>query len=169
MGDLPFAVYADFETTAPNYDFTCPENNTMFAVSYALVFAWHPKLNLPRQCVVRGFNHSVEDLTDVGYLTEEQLSLRKQTTTEQFRDVATEVSKRQNKNAMNLLFNIELKFACDILTKWYNFKIKVGNLEVAPLKRLKYDRENPLIAETKCVICHFPINVQPKELAFEKN
>ena len=89
MDDLSFSVYADFETTAPNCDFTCPENNTMFAVSYPLVFAWHPKLNLPRQCVVRAFNHSVEDLTDAGYLTEEQLSLRKQTTTEQLRDPAT--------------------------------------------------------------------------------
>ena len=60
IGDVPLAVYADFETTAPNTDFTSPENNTMFAVSYTLVFAWHPKLNLPRQCVVRGFNHSLD-------------------------------------------------------------------------------------------------------------
>ena len=71
VGDLPFSVYADFETSAPNCDFTYPENSIMFAVSYALVFAWHPKLNLPRQYIVRGFNHSVESLTDVSYLTEE--------------------------------------------------------------------------------------------------
>ena len=71
VGDLPFSVYADFETSASNCDFTYPENSIMFAVSYALVFAWHPKLNLPRQYVVRGCNHSVEMLTDVSYLTEE--------------------------------------------------------------------------------------------------
>ena len=29
MGDLQFSVYADFETAAPNCDYTCPENNTM--------------------------------------------------------------------------------------------------------------------------------------------
>ena len=169
VGDLPFSIYADFETSAPNCDFTCPENSTMFAVSYALVFTWHPKLNLPRQCVVRGFNHTVESLTDLSYLTEEQLYLRKQTTTEQLRDAAIEVSKRQNKNAINLLFNVELKFACDILQKWYNFKIKPGNLDISLLKRLKYERENPLTTDSKCAICHFPIKVNTKGLSFDKN
>ena len=67
IGDVPFSVYADFETTTPNADFTSPENNTMFAVSYALLFAWHPKLNLPRQCVLRGFNHSLDQLADVSF------------------------------------------------------------------------------------------------------
>ena len=38
-GDLPFCVYADFETTAPTGDYLNPENNSMFAVSYGLVFA----------------------------------------------------------------------------------------------------------------------------------
>ena len=53
-GDLPFCVYADFETTAPTGDYLNPENNSMFAVSYALVFAWHPKLNFDRQMIVGG-------------------------------------------------------------------------------------------------------------------
>ena len=117
QGDLPFAIYADFETTAPNCDFTSPENSTMSAVSYAIVIAWHPKLNLQRQFVVRGFNHTLEKLTDVSYLTEEQLSLRKQLTTEQLRDAAVEVNKGKNRNAINVLFNIELKFICDTLLK----------------------------------------------------
>ena len=166
---MPFAVYADFETSAPNCDFTCPENNTMFSVSYSLLFAWHPKLKLPRQVVVRGLNHSVENLTDVSYLTEEQLALRKQSTTEQLRDAAIEVSKRKNKNAINLLFNIELKFACDILLKWSNFKIKPDKLELDPLTRLKYERENSVTAETKCCICYFPMQLNPKGLKFNEN
>ena len=139
------------------------------AVSYALVFPWHPKLNLPRQCVVRGLNHTVEDLMDVSYLTDEQLSLRKRTTTEQLMDAAVEVSKRTNKNVINLFFNIELKFACGILLKWFNFKIKSGNLEVSPLKQIQYERENPITEESKCVICHFPMKVQTKGLEYDKN
>ena len=67
MSDVPFSVYGDFETTAPCGDFTSPENNKMFAVSYALVFEWHPKLNLPRQCVVRGFNHSIDQRSVSGH------------------------------------------------------------------------------------------------------
>ena len=85
QGDVPFAIYADFETTTPNCDFVSPENESMFSISYAIVIAWHPKLNLPRQFVVRGYNHSLEELTDVTYLTDEQLSLRKQITTEQLK------------------------------------------------------------------------------------
>ena len=134
QGDLPFSIYANFETTAPNCDFTSPENSTMSAVSYAIVIAWHPKLNLPRQCVVRGFNHTLEELTDVSYLTEEQLCLRRQITTEQLRDAAVEVSNKKNQNAINLLFNIELKFICDILLKWFNYKIKSCKLEIPPFE-----------------------------------
>ena len=81
-GDLPFSVYADFETTAPASDCLNPENNSMFAVSYALAFAWHPKLNLKRQIVVRGYNHSLDELADVSYLTQEQLAMRNQKTAE---------------------------------------------------------------------------------------
>ena len=43
-GDLPLIPYIDFETTAEN--FLTPEQNKMFVVSYTLIFAFHPKLNL---------------------------------------------------------------------------------------------------------------------------
>ena len=33
-GDIPFCVYADFETTASTPDYPNPENTAMFAVSY---------------------------------------------------------------------------------------------------------------------------------------
>ena len=76
QGDVPLCVYADFETTAPTDDYQNPENRSMYAVSYCLAFAWHPKLGLKRQIFVRGFNHSLSELADVRYLTSEQLSLR---------------------------------------------------------------------------------------------
>ena len=157
QGDVPFSLYADFETTAPTSDYLCPENDIMFSVSYSIAIGWHPKLNLPRQFVVRGFNHTLEELTDVSYLTSEQLGLRKQTTTEQLRDAAIAVSQRKNKNAINILFNIELKFIYDILMKWFKFKIKSCHLEIPQTERIKYERLNPLTDDTKCVICHFPM------------
>ena len=169
QGDVPFSLYADFETTAPTSDYLCPENDEMFSVSYAIVIAWHPKLNLPRQFIVRGFNHSLEDLTDVSYLTNEQLSLRKQTTTEQLRDAAIAVSQKKNKNAINILFNIELKFIYDILTKWFKFKIKSSHLEIPQTEKIKYERLNPLTDDTKCKICHFAMQKQIKGLEYEGN
>ena len=154
---------------APTSDYLYPENDIMFSVSYSIVIAWHPKLNLPRQFVVRGFNHSLEELTDVSYLTIEQLSLRKQTTTEQLRDAAITVSQRKNKNAINILFNIELKFIYDILMKWFKFKIKSSNIAIPQTERIKYERLNPLTDDTKCKICNFPMQKQIRGLEYEGN
>ena len=36
-GDIPFCVYADFETAAPTADYLNPENTAMFTVSYSLI------------------------------------------------------------------------------------------------------------------------------------
>ena len=169
IGDVPFSAYADFEITTPCTDFTSPENDKMFAISYALVFAWHPKLNLPRQCVVRGFNHSLNQLADMSYVTQEQLALRKQTTAEQLRDAVIAVHERKSKNAIAELFNIELKFACDLLNKWFKHRIKSNNSSIPEYQRLSYIRNNPITTESKCEICHFPLNTSPRGLSYKGN
>ena len=110
---IPLCVYADFETTAPTDDCLDPENRFMFAVSYALVFAWHPKLCLERQIVVRGFNKLMSELGNMSYLTNEHLENQK--TTEHLRDAVVNVHSKKHKNAIVEMFNIELKFTCDIL------------------------------------------------------
>ena len=127
-GDVPFCVYADFETTAPTADYLNPENKAMFAVSYSLIFVWHPKLSLPKQMVVRGFNHTLEELSNMSYLTSEQLAMRNQRTTRQLQDAVVNIHSKNKKNAIVEVFNIELKFACDILMLWCSmcdFAIKV--------------------------------------------
>ena len=58
----------------------------------------------------------------------------------------------RKKNAIAELFNIELKFACDLLIKWYRYKIKSNNLELSNLVRIQYERLNPITVETKCQI-----------------
>ena len=123
-GDLPFSVYADFETTAPTQDHLSPENKEMFAVSYSLIFAWHPQLNLARQMVVRGYNHTLEELSNLNYLTKEQLFFRNQMTTHQLRDCVVNVNSKRKKNAIVEMFNVELKFACDILLTWFKKKCR---------------------------------------------
>ena len=168
--DIPLYAYADFETTAPTADYKNPENKSMFAVLYCTVFAWHPKLNLKRQVVVRGYNHSLSELGDMSYLTTEQLALRNQKTAEQLRDAVIAVhSKKKKKNAIAELFNIELKLSYDILMKWFNCKIRSNNLELPMCLRLEYSRNNPITTDTKCCICNFPLEVTPKGLKFEGN
>ena len=124
MGDVPFCVYADFETTVPTDDYLNPENKAMTAVLYSLIFAWHPKLSLPRQMVFRGYNHSLDELSDMTYLTSGQLAMRNQTTTRQLQDAILNVHSKRKKNATAEMFNIELKFACDILMCKFNENLK---------------------------------------------
>ena len=167
IGNLPFSVYADFETTAPTADHLSPDNKEMFAVSYSLLFAWHPKLNLPRQMIVRGYNHSLEELSNMTYLTAEQLALRNQTTTHQLQDCLVNVHAKCRKNALAEMFNIELKFACDILMRWFRQKIQknvVFNDESTNFKRL-----NPITSDTECVICNFPLSTSVKGLEYKEN
>ena len=45
-GDLSFTMCFDFETTAPTDNIFDPEQNKMFLVSYVLIAAFHPKLDL---------------------------------------------------------------------------------------------------------------------------
>ena len=167
IGDLPFSVYADFETTAPTADHLSPDNKEMFAVSYSLLFEWHPNLNLPRQMIVRGYNHSLEELSDMTYLTAEQLALKNQTTTHQLQDCLVNVHAKRRKNALAEKFNIELKFACDILMRWFRQKIQknvVFNDESTNFKRL-----NPITSDTECVIYNFPLSTSVKGLEYKEN
>ena len=68
------------------------------------------------------------------------------------------------------MFNVELKFASDVLLKCFNAKIKSKHLEIDPIVKLKYQRENPVDwVDGKCVICNFPIAVEPKGLEFNES
>ena len=168
-GDVPFCVYADFETTAPTGNYLNPENTAMFAVSYSLIFAWYPELCLPRQMVVRGYNHSLEQLSDMSYLSSEQLAMRNQITARQLQDCILNVHSKKSKNAIAEMFNTELKFACDILLCWFNKKFKKPRTNLNNSDSTQYRRLNPITSDTKCVICDFAIEVDPKGLKYKEN
>ena len=166
-GDLPFSVYADFETTAPTQDHLTPENKKMFAVSYSLIFAWHPKLNLPRQMVVRGYNHTLDELSNLEYLTAEKLALRNQTTTHQLKDCVVNVLSKRRKNALVEMFNVELKFASDILMSWFRRKLQKN--VILNEETIKFKKCKPITSDAECTICYFPLYVDVKGLEFKEN
>ena len=66
-GDVPFVVYFDFETTAPTFNFAYSEQKKMFVVSYVMIVAFHPNLNLDRIIIQRSYAHSLEQLTTLRY------------------------------------------------------------------------------------------------------
>ena len=166
-GEIPLTAYADFETVAPSDDYQDPENRNMYAVSYAIIFAFHPDLNFERVITERSFGYSTEELLSLNYLTSEQQHLVERKTLLQLRDAAIDVSKTENKNAISIMFNVEVKFVSDVLSRWFNAKIKSKHIELDPFVKMAYSRENPIDwTKDKCVICNFPMNVQPKRLSF---
>ena len=118
------------------------------------------KLKLDRQIVVRGFNHSLEELGDMSYLSLEQLALRNKKTAGQLNDAVANVYRKKKKNAIVEMFIIELKFACDILNKWFQYKIKPN--KISNIERINFNRDNPVTTESKCCICKFRLDVMPR-------
>ena len=72
-GDKPFRVYFDFETTAPTDTCLDPEQKKMFVVSYVMIVALHPALNLERVIIYRSFAHTLDQLSNTDYLSREQI------------------------------------------------------------------------------------------------
>ena len=109
---MPFALYFDFETTAPTDNCFDPEQTKMFVVSYALIVCFHPKLNIPKIILERSYKHSINELASIDYLTIDQKNFADQKLVSQLRDAAFEVNTRQckNENALAQRFSIETAF-----------------------------------------------------------
>ena len=45
----------------------------MFFVSYVLIVAFHPALNLDRIIIQRSYSHSLEKLTTIKYVNDDQM------------------------------------------------------------------------------------------------
>ena len=106
-GDVPFVIYFDFETTAPTDNCLDPEQKKMFVISYVMIVAFNPELNLDRIIIQRGFAHSVEQVTSLYYFTWEQITCIDQSLIKMLKDMAFEVSKRRCKNSIGQMFSIE--------------------------------------------------------------
>ena len=62
LGDLPFAVYYDFEITTGSVVFF---DAKMYVVSYCMIIVLPPDLNLPRLYIYGSYDQSDEDLTSL--------------------------------------------------------------------------------------------------------
>ena len=56
-GYVPMAIYFDFEPTAPTDNCFDPEQKKMFVMSYVLIVAFHPHLNLRKITLKRRYVH----------------------------------------------------------------------------------------------------------------
>ena len=157
--DIPFVIYFDFETTAPTDNCFDPEQKKMFAVSYVMIIAFHPELKLNRIVIQRSYPHSIEELN---YFTQDQINFIDYTLLKMLKDMTFDVSKRKCKNSMGQMFCIESALVKKTILKWLNKKFKQQFLELNPIKKLKYEKQNPVNWKTdKCVIFQFPLKVEP--------
>ena len=165
--DVPLTTYIDFETTAPTDCCLDPESNKMNVVSYVIILAFHPKLQLPRIIIERSFGHSLEKLCQIDYLTSEQLKYGDVITVKQLRDCALAVHKKTNVVAMSEMFCTEIKFVTNCVLKWYHTKYK--NLELSLQSKNEFEKENPIDWENgECVLCRFPLEANPTTCENEK-
>ena len=72
-GDMPFVFYFYFGTTALTDNCFHHELKKMFVVSYVLIAAFHPALNLNRIIIQRSYGHSLKELAILNYLSEDQM------------------------------------------------------------------------------------------------
>ena len=165
--DVPLTAYIDFETTAPTDCCLDPESNKMNVVSYVIILAFHPKLQLPRIIIERSFGHPLEKLCQIDYLTSEQLKYKDVITVKQLRDCALAVHKKNNKLAISEMFCTEIKFATDCVLRWYHDKY--SNLELTIESKNEFERKNPIDWENgECVLCRFPLEANPTNPQNEK-
>ena len=90
-------LYFDFERTAPTENCFDPEQKKMFIVSYVLIVAFHPALNINRIIIQRSYAHSLEELTNLNYFSEDQMKIIDVPIIRQLKDIVIDVRKENVK------------------------------------------------------------------------
>ena len=143
-GDLPFALYFDFETRAPTDMCFDLEQKKIFIVSYVLIVAFHPALNIKRIIIQRSYAHSLEQLTNLNYFSEDQMKFIDFEIIKQLKDIAIDVSKRKCKNTMGQIFCLKCALVKKTLLDLFNKKYRTQYLEVNAFVKMQYERNNPV-------------------------
>ena len=119
LGDLWFVGYFDWETTTSSGSQNSLDIEEMYQVSYGLIFAFKPKLDIDRIVILRSFQHTSDQLNDISYLKCEMIDELDPVALNQLRDYALNVyEKNPGKFAMSEIFSLELKFASDCIKRW---------------------------------------------------
>ena len=136
--------------TAPTNNCFDPEQKKIFVMSYIFII------------LQRSYGHSLEQLTMIDYLPNDQMSFIDLMLIKQLNAVAQEVSQRRCKNALGQMFSIETALVKKTLLEWFNKKIKSQHLEADLLIKNQYKRKHPIDWQTdKCTICKLLLKTDP--------
>ena len=75
-----------------------------------------------RIIIQRSFGHSLEQLTTINYLTNNQMPFININLVKQLKDWALEVSRKKCKSALAQMFYVELSLAKQAILSWFNQK-----------------------------------------------
>ena len=134
----------------------------MFVVSYVIILTFHPKFKMDRVIIQRSFRYSLQQLTTIDYLTNDQMSFVNIKLIKQLKASTLEVNRKKCKNAIAQMFSIKLCLVKKAILAWFNKKIKSQYLEIDLLSKNKYEKDHPINWESnKCHICNFPLKFDP--------
>ena len=98
----------------------------MYVVSYCIIIAFHPELDIPRLYIYRSYDQTYNQLTSLVHfeIVQNNFFEHKQNfnpkTLEQLKDAAFAVLNREKNTALAEMFSIELKFNANCLKFWFN-------------------------------------------------
>ena len=155
MGDLPFSIYFDFETTAGSAVFF---DSKMYVMSYCMIISFNEALNFDKIVIFRSYQHKAIELYDTSHFKQEPVPFFDQVTLRQLKDAASVVAFREKCTSLAEMFCIELKFTIDTLKFWFNKIIRPIFFELDYSQKESFKRDNPITKNTLYSICEFPIN-----------
>ena len=94
-------AFCNFKITAPTNSCLDRKTKKMFAISYVIIFDFHPKLDLDFVIIERSFCPSLEKLTNISYLIRDQLTFENTKTILQLRDCALNAHRHASKKAIS--------------------------------------------------------------------
>ena len=165
IGDLPFSVYYDFETTTSSVDFFYVKT---YVISYCIIVAFHPDLNLPHWFIYRAYDQTkdeIESLIHFDVVQADFFNFKKNhnlKTSKQLQNVILAVKNRSRETALAEMFNIELKFTIDCLRFWFNRNKKILELDENEKHELA-QKKKPIT----CCLCDFPMESRAVSGLFE--
>ena len=102
LGDVPFTVYFDFETTTRDVVFSDPK---MIVVSYCQIYSFYSSLNLGKIVIFRSFQQSLDEIYDLSHFRQKDIPYFDKVTFVQLKDAATAVLAREKSTSLAELLN----------------------------------------------------------------
>ena len=159
LGDMPFSIYFDFETTTGHVAFF---DAKMYIVSYSIIVAFHPDLSLPRINIFRSYDQSFNSLMSLAHFFAlnfnffDDPEIFNKNTLKQLEAAVLSVNQKEKNTALAEMFSVELKFTIGTLKSWFQKNHKISEIDLD--LKLEYIRNNPIKKDSLCCLCDSPID-----------